>query len=262
MKGYIFLYRDIEDHWIFNEPRRFQWWLQLLFMAAWEPKTVAFGNETVTLKRGQIATTIRSLMARWKVCSQAALKFLDLLETEAMITRVSTSKFTFITVVNYDKYQTGIDEILENAKRKSKRKSKQTKEENNESIKKEENNTLYSLTRENAILIFENLRADADKVRQYADVFKISTEEMTLWLDRFLARLGRRVKDYRDEKDLHDHFKNWYEKVKGKEGAGSKNENYISSTNNQSYNVTTSADRRRGVSPTPKPSNGGTKGRF
>lgn len=106
MKGYIKLHREIQNHWLWEEPRRLRAWLYLLFEAAWEPRTIPWGkDESVTICRGQIATSIRKLNGRWGYCTETTLALLKLFEEQGMITRETSAKRSLITIVNYEKYQ-------------------------------------------------------------------------------------------------------------------------------------------------------------
>lgn len=207
MPGYINLHRDIEWHWIWLDARRFQWWLQLLFMAAWEDKTVTFGNETITIKRGQIATTIRTLMKRWGAHSQATLSFLQVLENENMITRQSTNKMTLITVVNYELYQSDFTQNPQSSKRKSKQKPQQTKEEKNEEVKI--NNSLPTSSRESELKLFEELFIQEIFWDELAMSFKSTIPILKDVAERFKAETLAKENFHPNLQDLKKHFINW-----------------------------------------------------
>ena len=53
MAGWIALYRSIMEHWVWNtSSKRFQRWVDLLFLASWKDHEVGFGSTMVNLKRG------------------------------------------------------------------------------------------------------------------------------------------------------------------------------------------------------------------
>ena len=132
MKGYIKLHREIQNHWLWEEPRRLRAWLYLLFEAAWEPRTIPWGkDESVTICRGQIATSIRKLNGRWGYCTETTLALLKLFEEQGMITRETSAKRSLITIVNYEKYQLFEDSAARKVERKVERKSKHNKEKEN-----------------------------------------------------------------------------------------------------------------------------------
>lgn len=223
MKGYVKLHREIEDHWLWLNPQHLRAWLYLLFEAAWEPKTIPWGkNETVTLERGQVATTIRKLMGRWGYYAEATLDFLKVLEAQGMITRQTSSKMTIITIVNYDKYQ--FDE--DSAERKPKRKSKHIKEDKKEEIK---NNNLISLSRENDLNFFEELKKDSLFFEQAAMSLKADLSSLHQYAEQFFNEMLIKEKFHPSYTDYRQHFYNWV-KLELNKGGGSKKINLTNGT--------------------------------
>ena len=106
MIGWIAIYRCITEHWIWNtSSRRFQRWVDLLFLASWKDRKVGFGNTIVHLERGQIVTSVRQLMSRWRTNNSTVTATLKLFEDNGMIICERGRNMTVITVVNYNKYQ-------------------------------------------------------------------------------------------------------------------------------------------------------------
>lgn len=106
MIGWIALYRTITDHWVWNtSSRRLQRWIDLLFLASWKERNVGFGNIIVHLERGQIVTSVRQLMGRWRTNNSTVTTTLKLFEDNGMITCERGRNMTIISVVNYNKYQ-------------------------------------------------------------------------------------------------------------------------------------------------------------
>ena len=216
MKGYIKLHREIEDHWLWLNPQHLRAWLYLLFEAAWEPKTIPWGkNETVTLERGQIATTIRKLMGRWGYYAEATLDFLKVLEAQGMITRQTSSKMTIITIVNYDKYQ--FDEDM--AERKPKRKSKHTKEDKNKEIKI---NNLLTYTREQDLKFFEDLMNDEVFFEQAAMTLHAELQSLRQLAEQFSQEMLTKEKFHPSFSEYRQHFFNWAKLKISKEGGAKK----------------------------------------
>ncbi|HDA0346096.1 TPA: DnaD domain-containing protein [Staphylococcus aureus] len=108
MTGWISIDRSIQNHWLFKEKRtfsKFEAWIYLLMEANHSKAKVPIGNQIVTVERGQRLTSILTLSdlinwSRFKVKT-----FLDLLESDGMLEVKTTSKYTLITIVNYDFYQ-------------------------------------------------------------------------------------------------------------------------------------------------------------
>ena len=109
--GWIKLHRKIQDCFLWDDPfGRKDAWIDLLLLVNHKEKKVMFDGKVVTVKAGQRITSIRKLSERWHWGKDRTKAFLDLLESEGMITRESDSRKTVITVVNYGIYQ-GEDDI-------------------------------------------------------------------------------------------------------------------------------------------------------
>ena len=108
-KGYIKLYRDIRDHWIWtdkDEPfDRLHAWIDLLMMMNHKDNKVLFNGKLVTVKRGARITSIRRLSERWGWSRHKVSDFLNILEQDGMITQERATQKTLINVINYGFYQ-------------------------------------------------------------------------------------------------------------------------------------------------------------
>lgn len=113
MAGWIKISREIANHWLWQDAERLKWWLDLLFLAAWEDKQVLHDSHLFVLRRGQIIASISFLSERWGKSHPTIIKFLRLLEGEDMIKRITIYRQTSIlTICNYEKYQCNDDSML------------------------------------------------------------------------------------------------------------------------------------------------------
>ena len=113
MAGWIKISREIASHWLWQDAERLKWWLDLLFLAAWEDKQVLHDSHLFVLRRGQIIASISFLSERWGKSHPTIIKFLRLLEGEDMIKRSTIYRQTSIlTISNYEKYQCNDDSTL------------------------------------------------------------------------------------------------------------------------------------------------------
>lgn len=103
--GWICLHRCITKHWIWQDANRFKWWVDLLLRANHEDKKILFDGVLTEVKRGQFITSLSKLAMEWGVNRDTVRRFLDMLESDTMITRKSTHKMTQITICKYDSYQ-------------------------------------------------------------------------------------------------------------------------------------------------------------
>lgn len=110
-KGWISLYRSIQDHWLWQEKpfSKAQAWLDLLLSANHQEKKIVFDSNLVEVKRGEFITSIRKLCERWGWSNSKVKKFLDTLQMDGMITYKSDTKKTTINIVNYNVYQLSSD---------------------------------------------------------------------------------------------------------------------------------------------------------
>lgn len=113
MAGWIKISREIANHWLWQDAERLKWWLDLLFLAAYEDKQVLHDSHLFVLRRGQIIASISFLSERWGKSHPTIIKFLRLLEEEDMIKRITIYRQTSIlTICNYEKYQCNDDSML------------------------------------------------------------------------------------------------------------------------------------------------------
>ncbi|HCV6153225.1 TPA: DnaD domain-containing protein [Staphylococcus aureus] len=108
MTGWISIDRSIQNHWLFKEKRtfsKFEAWIYLLMEANHSKAKVPIGNQIVTVARGQRLTSILTLSDLFNWSRFKVKTFLDLLESDGMLEVKTTSKYTLITIVNYDFYQ-------------------------------------------------------------------------------------------------------------------------------------------------------------
>lgn len=105
MAGWIKLYRDIQDHWIWQDANKLKWWLDIILMANHKENKFLLGNELFEVERGEFHTSELKLMERWNVSKTTIRRFLELLERDQMIVLKKTKKGTTIKVNNYSAYQ-------------------------------------------------------------------------------------------------------------------------------------------------------------
>lgn len=109
MSGWIKLHRNIQDHWIFSEPKYFHWWSIMLLNANHKDKKISIGYNLYTIKKGECAYSIRTWSDKFKCSTKQVNNFFKMLENDSMIekTVLGTGKqsTTLINISNYSKYQ-------------------------------------------------------------------------------------------------------------------------------------------------------------
>lgn len=107
MAGYIKLYRDIQEHWTWQDKpfSKGQAWVDLLMMANHDSNRVILGNEIILVERGCLITSEVKLAQRWGWSRHKVRDFLNLLISDSMIEKKSDSKKTYLKVLNYSVWQ-------------------------------------------------------------------------------------------------------------------------------------------------------------
>jgi len=107
MNGWIKIYREIEKHWIWDNPVYLKAWLAILLIVNHEDNKVLIENEVIECKRGQSLNSLKNWAKAfgkgWSI--QKVRTFLNLLKIDSMINTEGLRKTTRLTVCNYDIYQ-------------------------------------------------------------------------------------------------------------------------------------------------------------
>ena len=105
MNGWIRLDRAIQDNFLWQEPEALKLWLHLLMAASLTDKATAFNGKMLTIKRGQLVFGLNAASARLNISVRRLRKYLDWFETDDMIDKQVTNKFSIISITNYAQYQ-------------------------------------------------------------------------------------------------------------------------------------------------------------
>lgn len=108
MEGWISIYRKIQEHWLWTKKRRFsefEAWMSLLFKANHKAIQVMIYKTVVDLKAGSFITSELKLAEQWGWSRETVRKFLKLLEKEKMLLVEHTTKYTIVSIENWDLYQ-------------------------------------------------------------------------------------------------------------------------------------------------------------
>ncbi len=108
MEGWISLYRKIQEHWLWTKKRKFsqfEAWVSLLFKANHKDTKIMFDGKIIEVKRGSFITSEVKLSEEWNWSRDSVRKFLKTLQSEKMVRKTSTTKYTSISIENWDLYQ-------------------------------------------------------------------------------------------------------------------------------------------------------------
>lgn len=202
-KGYICLYRSIQDHWLWNgnvEPfDRRSAWTDLLLLANHTDHKFMQGNEIIEAKAGTVITSILKLGSRWGWERKKVRKYLNLLEKDQMITTTRTTQGTTITIINYGDYN---NMGTTKGTTKGQRRDNKGDTNNNDNNEKKDNN-VQNPNKEQIDQLFDELWKSYPKKRgkgQVSDVkkrklYKIGYEEMKRALDRYKEEHKEEIKN-------------------------------------------------------------------
>lgn len=129
--GWISLHRKIKDNAIFTKPNYLSVWVYLLMHANHKDKKIIWNNKSFTVKRGSFIGSISSIAKNFKLSKSTVHMIVKYLESERMIERSSNRRFTYWTIVNYDKYQ-DVERKVEHKSNTSRTQVETTNNDNNE----------------------------------------------------------------------------------------------------------------------------------
>jgi len=108
MEGYIKLHRKILDNAIFRKPKVSHLFNYCLLRANWSDKTICWNGQPLVVERGSFITGRKQIALETGLSEQNVRYALRTLHTFGMVkpsNEKSTSKFTYLTVCNYNDYQ-------------------------------------------------------------------------------------------------------------------------------------------------------------
>ena len=107
MEGYIWLHREIQNHWIFKKAEYYRAWSIMILNVNHTKAKVLINRELMTCERGESLKTLNTWAKlfgnKWSI--QKVRTFFKLLSNDNMIL-ICGKKTTRLSIVNYDKYNT------------------------------------------------------------------------------------------------------------------------------------------------------------
>lgn len=106
-KGYIPLWRDIQDNWIWQDEEPFDRrsaWIDLLLSVNHEERKLLINNQVIVIKPGQKWTSYRTLARQWNWSKDRVRRYIKLLKSDGMIYTDETRNGTLLTIVNWENF--------------------------------------------------------------------------------------------------------------------------------------------------------------
>lgn len=106
-QGWVHLNRSVIDNWVHQDKPfcYFGAWVDLILMANHEARTMPAKGKLITINRGQLFTSLKSLSERWGWSKGKVERYLNMLENDTMVIKNRDANGTLLTLVNYDNYQ-------------------------------------------------------------------------------------------------------------------------------------------------------------
>lgn len=104
-QGYIKLYRQIQDSWIWRDHKYAFAWIDLLLLAEHTEHKRIYKGELKTYPKGTVNLSISALASRWGWTWKKTRAFLRALERDDMVVTNVTRSDTTLTLVNYGFFQ-------------------------------------------------------------------------------------------------------------------------------------------------------------
>jgi hypothetical protein len=108
MCGWIKIHRSIKDHWLYTEKRtfsKFEAWHDILIMVNFTDAKAMIKGKLYDIKRGQSILSLESWGKRWNWDKSKVRRFMNALQSDAMIVLESDNITTRLTVCKYETYQ-------------------------------------------------------------------------------------------------------------------------------------------------------------
>jgi hypothetical protein len=105
MAGWVRLHRSITDHWVFEDAEFFRCWMLMIMDANHQTKKHMFNGSLMTIERGQFIFGLEAYNRKTGMTIARLRRLLFMLETEGMISRQKTNKFSLISIAKYEDYQ-------------------------------------------------------------------------------------------------------------------------------------------------------------
>lgn len=104
-KGWIKLYRQLLEHWVFTDPIVLKIWIYLLLDVNHEDGKVMIGGDLVPINAGQTMTSIRKIAFENGCSRYKAARTLEVMKKDNMITTKKLQHGTVVTINNYKRFQ-------------------------------------------------------------------------------------------------------------------------------------------------------------
>lgn len=105
MPGWIKIHRELMDHWVSGDPASLSVFVRLLCEANFTDRTQNINGSPVTIRRGQLLFGLPAFSKRSGITISTLRRVMKNLQKEGMIDRQNFSKYSIISITNYEEWQ-------------------------------------------------------------------------------------------------------------------------------------------------------------
>ena len=133
LHGWLKLHRSLLSNWVASEPESLAVWIRLLAEANHKPSKKRFNGSLIDVDRGQTIFGLNAFSDKSGITKAKLRRILTELESDGMISRQITNKYSLITITCFDKYQG--DDTQDALKTQSKHKQSASKSQHRKNDK-------------------------------------------------------------------------------------------------------------------------------
>lgn len=196
--GWIKLHRSLRDHWLMTKPDYLAIWIWIMLNTNHDRSTAMVGGKLVTVERGEVLVSVRSLAKQTGTSEQKVRSALKLFIIDSMLEAKSNTGATHLKVLNYNRLQSADREQVTHGQH-----TDNTIKELRIKKKKEEETITY----EEGTLSRARPRSPDEVATYFAELGSTDTEAATFW-DHFTSN-GWRVGGRATMKDWRATARNW-----------------------------------------------------
>lgn len=104
-EGFIKIHRQITESSIYLDSQAVHLFLHLLLRANFKDRKVMFNSSIVNLKKGQFICGRKTLSEETGINESKIYRLLTIFEKESLIEQLPNSRYSIITILNWNKYQ-------------------------------------------------------------------------------------------------------------------------------------------------------------
>jgi uncharacterized phage protein (TIGR02220 family) len=191
--GWLCLYRSLSKKGWYKKSDYVHLWIHLLIKANYKDTQNWFNGKLITINKGQLITTRKELSYETGIQNSKIERVLKCLEIEQQIEQQKTNTSRLISILNYDKYQSG-----------EQRNEQQVNNERTTS----ENIHYYNINNINNNNNINNL-IDFEKLLEYFN--KITGKKTRVITQKTKDQIKARLKEGFSKEDIASAIKNCYE---------------------------------------------------